>query len=134
MNFALPFGNRLGFRIAPAGAKHTFVISLAFTTLVFAGVQAGREFSNFWGPASPSAPAPAVPFVVIDPVVQFSQNRVGHLLFTSIDDDTCRHVLFDNRTGATVEAGRIVCNSSPARTPDVTGEARMRSLRNSFAR
>jgi hypothetical protein len=134
MNFASPFGNRLGLRITPAGVKHTLAMCLAFTTLLFAGAQAGREFSTFWYPAGSSALAPAVPLVVIEPVAQFSQTRIGHLLFTSIDDDSCRHVLFDNRTGATVEAGRIVCNASPARAPDVTGEVRMRSLRNSFAR
>src|ERR1044071_6884748 len=36
-----------------------------------------------------------------DPVRNFIQTRVGHVLFTVTHSNNCRRTLFDNRTGAT---------------------------------
>ena len=133
MNVALPFGIRSGWlklRVAPVGVRPALAMCVAFATMLVAGVQAGREFTAFW--RSGGSHAPSAASTVLDPVAHFPQTRVGQLLFASYDDDACRRVLFDNRTGAMVEAGHIFCAQVPTRT--VTGADRMLALRKSFGR
>src|SRR5690349_2943255 len=50
-----------------------------------------------------------------DPVRNFAKTGVGQVLFTAMSSDSCRRNLFDNRTGATYEAGEINCGQNPER-------------------
>jgi hypothetical protein len=64
-----------------------------------------------------------------DPVRNFFKTGVGHVLFTAMSSDNCRRNLFDNRTGATYEAGEIFCGHNPDETQ--TSE-RLQAMRKPF--
>jgi hypothetical protein len=64
-----------------------------------------------------------------DPVRNFAKTGVGQVLFTAMSSDSCRRNLFDNRTGATYEAGEINCGQNPERIPESQSSDRLQSLR-----
>src|SRR5687768_8572108 len=120
MNFALPVGDptaRFWRRAATANIIRVFAMCTAFVVLLAAGASSGRDLADmlraamsraaFFGAGTPARPTDALRLA--DPVAQFPQTRVGHLLFASYNSDFCRRVLFDNRTGATSDAGRVLC-------------------------
>src|SRR4051794_6280533 len=67
-----------------------------------------------------------------DPVRNFVKTGVGHVLFTAVSSDNCRRNLFDNRTGATYEAGEIFCGQSPEGGVEAQSSDRLLSLRKPF--
>lgn len=67
-----------------------------------------------------------------DPTAQFEQRRVGQLLIASTTSDTCRRVLFHNRTGKSYQAGEVPCGQQPGADTVVSGGDRMQALRKAF--
>lgn len=67
-----------------------------------------------------------------DPVRNFAKTGVGQVLFTAMSSDNCRRNLFDNRTGATYEAGEINCGQNPEHAPESQSSDRLQSLRKPF--
>ena len=67
-----------------------------------------------------------------DPVRNFAKTGVGQVLFTAMSSDNCRRNLFDNRTGATYEAGEINCGQNPENMPESQSSDRLQSLRKPF--
>jgi hypothetical protein len=57
-----------------------------------------------------------------DPVKNFTKTGVGHVLFATTNSDNCRRTLFDNRTGATYEAGDILCGQTADQQIDVPSD------------
>jgi len=61
--------------------------------------------------------------------------RVGHQRrLSSGRSDTCRRVLFDNRTGVRREAGEVFCGQSADQVVDAETSNRLNSLSKSFHR
>jgi hypothetical protein len=105
--------------------------------LFFGGVVAAITFTR-----EPEAPAPrsftmgwdgatSTDGSERDPAGQFEQRRVGQLLFASTTSDTCRRVLFHNRTGKSYQAGEVPCGQ-PGPDTVVSGGDRMQALRKAF--
>jgi hypothetical protein len=69
-----------------------------------------------------------------DPVKNFAKTGVGHVLFTAMSSDNCRRNLFDNRTGATYEAGEIFCGQAPENGIEAQSPDRLLSLRKPFSK
>jgi hypothetical protein len=67
-----------------------------------------------------------------DPVRNFVKTGVGHVLFTATSSDNCRRNLFDNRTGATYEAGEIFCGQTPEHAVEAQTTDRLQSMRKPF--
>jgi hypothetical protein len=65
-----------------------------------------------------------------DPVKNFTKTGVGQVLFTATSSDNCRRTLFDNRTGASYDAGEMLCGG-PAPEPQ---SERLQSLSKPFRR
>jgi hypothetical protein len=129
----LPFGDRSGLvrrRIAPASILRTLAMSAVVAGLLVIWVQWNRSIT----PASQPSGVPEASAAPADPVAQFADTNVGHLLFTSRDHTNCRRVLFDNRTGVMAQAGAVSCSAPPARPVDVSSADRMLGLRKTFGR
>jgi hypothetical protein len=69
-----------------------------------------------------------------DPVARFNETHVGQLLFSSSQNDDCRRVLFDNRTGAFYEAGLVQCAQAAPSTAEVSGNDRLMAVRKAFVK
>jgi hypothetical protein len=125
-------------------------ISVVFGTLILAVAYAANErLTGFrfvqWsgggnlsggGIASEKAVRP-VGFSALDPgdpTVRFSDTRVGHVLFAMSRSDSCRRVLFDNRTGLFYEASEIFCGQGPDQAVEVIGSDRLTGLQKAFRR
>jgi hypothetical protein len=105
--------------------------ALAF--LMAGGVYYQRDMlglSSGEGTAASSQAMPQDP----DPVVRFSETRIGHLLFMLPDGRNCRRVLFDNMTGGQVDAGRVECAQQEPPQPSAVSTGRFDAIRNSFKR
>jgi hypothetical protein len=69
---------------------------------------------------------------LVDPSTGFAQSRVGHMLFPSTSSDTCKRMTFDNRTGTSVEAGRVYCGLVPETQSDQIGQERAQQMLRAF--
>jgi hypothetical protein len=67
-----------------------------------------------------------------DPVAQFAQTRVGHLLYVPIASDNCRRVLFSNDNGGSYETTPVFCGPAAGKSDEVTSGDRIQALRKSF--
>lgn len=67
-----------------------------------------------------------------DPVAQFTQTRIGQLLFASQASDNCRRILFDNRSGSSFETSRVYCGQVASTVAQTSGADRIEALRKSF--
>jgi hypothetical protein len=67
-----------------------------------------------------------------DPVGRFTETRVGHLLVSKDGGESCRRLLFDNRTGEFMEGGQTSCDPASARAQSGAGDDRMQQIRRSF--
>jgi hypothetical protein len=70
----------------------------------------------------------------LDPASGFAESPVGVMLHTSYSSDTCRRVLFDNRTGMTHDAGQGYCGLQPEAPAEHLGMERMLSMSRAFRR
>jgi len=109
--------------------------ALAPWLLTLAGLVVAGSY--FWIPASVSdtqllTNRYALP-VDSDPVAQFTDTKVGHVLFMQPDGRHCRRVLFDNQTGGMNLVGDIECvqQESPSGPP---AGGRINAIRESFRR
>jgi hypothetical protein len=66
-------------------------------------------------------------------VAHFSQTRVGHIVYSPSADDTCRRMLFDNRTGMSGDAGSVVCQHMAPEAETLPAD-RLQTLRKTFHR
>jgi hypothetical protein len=115
-------------RIAPTNARRVLVVSAVFAPLMALGAYRVLQ------PAPPAAKpaAPAADTRPTDPVARFAETGIGHVLFWPHGSDTCRRVLFNNRTGASQEVGEVLCE------PDKSDETvraeinRLTTLRKAF--
>jgi hypothetical protein len=67
-----------------------------------------------------------------DLVVRFFDTRVGHVLFEVDQNDNCRRMLFDNRTGIFYDAKEIFCGEGSDQAAEVLGSDRLTRVRQSF--
>ena len=126
-------------RTVPTSSGRVIALGLAFALLLFAGMQTGRDFaSSFFQNVGASQSATDAPgksdgnTLPRDPYGDFLQSQVGRLLFSSYRSEHCRLVLFDNRTGASVEAGEVMCGQGPASLGEGVDQQRVRTLLQSF--
>lgn len=68
-----------------------------------------------------------------DPVANFNETRIGHVLFVEPDGRHCRRVLFDNETGGFSPAGDIECLPEDS-SVGAAAEGRMNAIRDGFRR
>jgi hypothetical protein len=69
-----------------------------------------------------------------DPVVRFSETRIGHVLFSKASSDECQRVLFDNRTGSYYDAPDLFCGQSVDQVMEADTPNRLLALKKSFQR
>jgi hypothetical protein len=109
------------------------VICTVFATVLSAGAYATsdqfglmqwlRSYGRGNGQAGQSSPPTgAAGLSDDDPVKNFTKTGVGHVLFATTNSDNCRRTLFDNRTGATYEAGDILCGQTADQQIDVPSD------------
>lgn len=121
MSFALPYGSRRESRwrrFMASPLTRSLMIGASFAILINYGVQSSRDLADMLG-AAMSRPATirgtmpgngdAAKSADTDPVLRFLETRVGQLLFSINDSDTCRRMLFDNRTGEATDGGQVRC-------------------------
>lgn len=125
MSIALPYGSRRPNRwqrFMASPLSRSLMIGISFAILLNYGIQSGRDLAHMLGAAmsrsgpingnTPGKVELAEPVTTpenVDPVVRFLETRVGHLLFSMNDSNTCRRVLFDNRTGEATDAAPVQC-------------------------
>jgi hypothetical protein len=69
-----------------------------------------------------------------DPVLNFDETKVGQVMISSAHSDNCRRVLFDNRTGARLDAGEVYCGQTPEQIGEAESSKRMQALKKAFQR
>jgi hypothetical protein len=118
-------------------------ISAVFAVLMSAGLYAAKDPTRLFG-SKPDADTKGVPGLKAvgligtnglgadDPVLRFSETKVGQVVFSSARSDTCRRVLFDNSTGARLEAGEVYCRQTVDQVVEAETPNRLQSLRKSF--
>jgi len=145
MKFKLPLCWLARMRRAQSNRAHVLAISAAFAVLIAAGFYAAKDPAGLFPSkadrgANGIASMKAVGVIGAsalggdDPVRRFSETKVGQVVFSSARSDTCRRVLFDNRTGARLEAGEVSCGESIDRVVDAETPNRLQSLSKSFQR
>lgn len=105
-------------RAAVSHGARLIMLCLVFAALLAAGFHSGRDFASMLrvafsqqahfgtggGQGTNGGATQAA-----DPDGGFTETRVGQLLYPSHDSDTCRRFLFDNRSGASFDAGEMAC-------------------------
>jgi hypothetical protein len=69
-----------------------------------------------------------------DPVVRFSDTRIGQVLYARTSSDNCERVLFDNRSGAYYDSKEIFCGQTPSQVSEAETPNRLMALRKSFTK
>lgn len=129
------------------------MICAVFGALIVAGIYAARDHTTLFrsagasgeggvsgasgGPADAKASRPTgfADLDASDPVVRFSETRVGHVLIPSTQSDQCQRLLFDNRTGAYYDASEVFCGQRLEQAPAVAVmPVRLEALMKSFKR
>jgi hypothetical protein len=82
--------------------------------------------------AKPLVGAAALP--ASDPALRFSKTHVGQVVFSRPNSDTCRRVLFDNRTGLSYWVDDLKCGRTAEQPIEDESPDRMTAVRNSFQR
>jgi len=115
-------------RIAPTNARRAVTLCVVLAALLALAVYRARE------PVT-SPVARTIEGAVTDPVAQFAETRTGHVLIPSESSGLCRRVLFENRTGALLEAGEVSCRQAEAGLGTSGGSTdRLMAVRNAFHR
>lgn len=120
MSIALPYGSRRESRwsrFMASSLTRSFMIGASFAILINFGLYSGRDLADMLGAAMSRGPSINGTAQGVgdtgrsanDPALQFLETRVGQLLISVNDSDTCRKMLFDNRTGEATDAGRVQC-------------------------
>ena len=141
MTVAVPLQSKATSRRAAANnTRRVIVLGLAFGLLMFVGAQAGREFTSLFfqkvgttaSQSALKAPGGDGSATPRDPYQDFVQSKVGHLMFSSYQNDNCKLMLFNNRTGSMVEAGDVLCGNGWVQTNATVDQQRVRQLLQSF--
>lgn len=69
-----------------------------------------------------------------DPVIHFSETRIGHVVFASSGRDDCQRLLFDNRNGNYYDVPGVFCGYAPERVVEPETPARLNAIRKSLQR
>jgi hypothetical protein len=80
------------------------------------------------------APEGALGLPPDDPVLNFSETRIGHVVFTGTATNVCRRKLFDNKNGAMLDVGDIFCGNTPEQVVDPPTGDRLNSVQKTFRR
>jgi hypothetical protein len=72
--------------------------------------------------------------VTMEPLGDFTKTRIGQVLYSSAMSESCRRVIFDNRTGSLYNAGHVDCSQESEAEKQPTGASRMSSMRAAFNR
>lgn len=146
MKFRLPFRGWLaGLRHARSNRAWVLAISAAFAILMGAAFYAAKDpmglfRSNGDAAAKGTQTVKAVGLTGAgslggdDPVLRFNETKVGQVVFSSARSDSCRRVLFNNRTGERLEAGEVFCGQTEAQTENPETGSRLQSVSKSFQR
>jgi hypothetical protein len=130
---------------ARTSVQRVAVICTVFATVISAGAYATSDRfglfqwlqrgngSGFGDAGQSSSPTGAASLSDDDPVKNFVKTGVGHVLFAATSSDNCRRTLFDNRTGATYEAGDILCGQTADQRTDTQSD-RLQAFRKSTRR
>lgn len=123
---------------------HVLAVSAIFALLMAGGFFAARDPVGLFGTqrepkAGTGVQAIKGPGVIgqaelagDDPVLHFNETKVGQVIFSSARYDTCRRVLFDNRSGARLEAGEVFCAQTDAKVIEAETGNRLHSVSKSF--
>ena len=139
----VPFGRLIALLPSRKARVHAFRLTamcVAFAALLTAGLHHRRDLSEFFHAAmsrqaslgGAGAGGQADVLRTLDPRSSFGQARVGLMLFAAYNTDTCRRVMFDNRTGVWSEAGNIHCGQPPEPGSDQIGQERALALLKAF--
>jgi hypothetical protein len=124
MPIAVPFASlvRLGCHLLASHVLRILVICAGFAVLLAVGLHSGRDFASALhaaltqgngkaqsGAVSSRHSRAAPAMETIDPGSEFVTDRVGQLLFSRHNSDSCLRMLFDNRSGEMAEAGNAAC-------------------------
>jgi hypothetical protein len=132
-------------RLGPTNVWRTLTLCSGFAALVAAGFIFVRE-PNAAGSLTDHKAGTGVQSVAAaynagelgvesgDPLDRFSETRVGQVIFTSISSDSCRRVLFDNRTGEFHEAAEVYCGLPIEASPAPSSVDRIGTLQKAFRR
>jgi len=103
-------------------AHHTAIIALHTAGLSGSGAARGFGHSNITGSEVLSDK---------DPVKNFYQTGVGHVLFHSSNSESCRRTLFDNKGGTVQEVTDVSCGRSLQQAQHPRSE-RLEAIRRAF--
>jgi hypothetical protein len=70
----------------------------------------------------------------LDPASGFAETPIGVMLHASSDAETCRRVLFDNRTGLAYDDGHGHCGLQPTPPAEHLGMERIQAMSRAFRR
>jgi hypothetical protein len=143
MNLPLSRRRPARLRRARSNRMRVLAISATFAVLMAAVFYTARDPAAVFRPkAEPSASGVqtvkaggiigAGALGADDPVLQFTKTKVGQVVFSSARSDTCRRVLFDNRTGARLETGEMFCGQTADEVVEAETSNRLNSLSKSF--
>ncbi len=147
-----PLGSRFARiwrRVAPTQVRGVLAVCLVFGAVIVASLYAVKDPAALFRSAPVSgngnmagadgaldgkdnAVTGARELDANDPVVRFSNTRVGHVLFASTRGDNCRRLLFDNRTGSYYEAPQVFCGPVLEQPTEAGSNDRLLALRKSF--
>jgi hypothetical protein len=125
--------------LGSTNTRRAAVLCAMFAAVMTAGLYFSGKSSRVAKQSAQQAAAPALGLGQDDPVVHFTETRVGHLLFASDHSDECRRLLFDNRSGAFYDANPIQCRhiispQASAGGSDGGGNDRLMALRKAFTK
>jgi hypothetical protein len=135
-------------RAARSNSSRALAICGAFGALTLAGAYAAKEHPPMFqsidmsgagglkgaGSGKAGRPTGFAELGPGDPVTQFPQTHVGQVLIASSRSDTCRRLLFDNRTGTAYEVKGIFCGYKPEEMIEAESPARLNAMSKSFQR
>jgi hypothetical protein len=69
-----------------------------------------------------------------DPVLRFTETRMGQVLFTATGRDNCQRLLFDNRSGTYYESPEVFCGQTPEQVVEAETPERLKAVSKSMQR
>jgi hypothetical protein len=103
---------------------------LANNTTISALHTAGLSGTGTWRGFSPNIAGSEV-LSNNDPVKNFYQTGVGHVLYYNSNSESCRRTLFDNKGGAARDVTDVSCGRSPQQAHHPSSE-RLEAIRRAF--
>ena len=150
MNLAVPFAGfaaLLSSRKAWAQTVRVTAICAIFGALLLAGFQHRRHLAEMLRTTFTQSHSKSLGNRVnaarggeaqvlrpLDPASGFAETPIGVMLHSSLDAETCRRVLFDNRTGLAYDDGHGHCGLQPTPPAEHLGVERIQAMSRAFRR